>query len=186
MPYGPLDERMGTSSKKAECATCGERVDLCPGHFGWIQLQLPVFHVGYIKHIYHILKMICKNCGRVLTKDEEQRQQFFKLVRNRRLDSNKMRDTLKAIMKQCAMISECRFCHEINGDVKKVGPLKFVHRKYIRKQVSAARAEFEAQFETSIAHNPELKPYISKVQFHLFQFPNSTFNNGILHKLGRR
>jgi len=165
MPYGPLDPRMGTSQKKGACDTCGESVDLCPGHFGWLQLQLPVFHVGYIKHIYHILKMICKSCGRVLSKDEEQRRQFFKMVRNKKLDSNKMRDTLKTIMKQCTSIISCRFCNDTNGDIKKVAALRFVHRKFIKKNAAPMRADWEDQFKTAVLANEELGRYISKVPF---------------------
>ena len=32
----------------------------CEGHFGHISLELPVFHIGYLKSIYNILQKICK------------------------------------------------------------------------------------------------------------------------------
>ena len=44
------------SKKLAECA----------GHFGYIQLELPCFHVGYFKHTLTILQCICKKCSRIL------------------------------------------------------------------------------------------------------------------------
>ena len=28
------------------CATCGENMSECPGHFGHIELAVPVFHIG--------------------------------------------------------------------------------------------------------------------------------------------
>jgi DNA-directed RNA polymerase II subunit RPB1 len=28
------------------CATCKEDIQVCPGHFGHIELATPVFHVG--------------------------------------------------------------------------------------------------------------------------------------------
>ena len=32
----------------------------CPGHYAHIQLQLPVFHIGYFKAIIQLLQNICK------------------------------------------------------------------------------------------------------------------------------
>lgn len=34
----------------------------CAGHFGYIKLVLPVFHIGYFKAIISILQEICKVC----------------------------------------------------------------------------------------------------------------------------
>ena len=47
--YGVLDHRMGTSQKDQKCTTCGEGLSDCIGHFGYITLELPVFHVGYFR-----------------------------------------------------------------------------------------------------------------------------------------
>lgn len=38
---GPMDPHMGISAKNTVCETCGERLDLCSGHFGHIRLALP-------------------------------------------------------------------------------------------------------------------------------------------------
>lgn len=32
----------------------------CVGHFGYIDLELPVFHVGYFRTTIQVLQMICK------------------------------------------------------------------------------------------------------------------------------
>lgn len=32
----------------------------CVGHFGYIKLVLPVFHIGFFKHVIGILQIICK------------------------------------------------------------------------------------------------------------------------------
>ena len=32
----------------------------CMGHFGHIELELPVFHIGYFKATLNILQRICK------------------------------------------------------------------------------------------------------------------------------
>jgi len=60
--YGPLDKRMGISGKRDSCATCGEPLQTCNGHFGHVKLVLPVFHVGYFKKVIQILQSICKAC----------------------------------------------------------------------------------------------------------------------------
>ena len=62
---GPLDERLGTSSKTENCATCGEGLKDCSGHFGHVKLVLPVFHYGYFKKIMEILHCVCKECSQV-------------------------------------------------------------------------------------------------------------------------
>ena len=33
---------------------------MCEGHFGHIELELPVFHIGYFKATVTILQRICK------------------------------------------------------------------------------------------------------------------------------
>lgn len=48
---GLLDLHLGMSNKNGICASCGLDVDKCPGHFGHIQLELPVIHPGYIKQV---------------------------------------------------------------------------------------------------------------------------------------
>ncbi|CAB0005729.1 unnamed protein product [Nesidiocoris tenuis] len=58
--YGVLDRRMGTNQKDAECASCGKGMNDCIGHYGYIDLQLPVFHIGYFRSVINILQTICK------------------------------------------------------------------------------------------------------------------------------
>lgn len=58
--HGPLDMRMGISSKDKKCGTCGGSLNECNGHFGHVRLALPAFHVGYFKRIINILQEICK------------------------------------------------------------------------------------------------------------------------------
>jgi DNA-directed RNA polymerase III subunit RPC1 len=50
----------GTSDKAGTCTTCSKKLADCVGHFGYIRLELPVFHVGYFKAILQTLQTICK------------------------------------------------------------------------------------------------------------------------------
>jgi DNA-directed RNA polymerase III subunit RPC1 len=58
--HGVLDKRLGTSDKAGKCDTCGLGLADCVGHYAYIKLVLPVFHIGYFKHILSILQCICK------------------------------------------------------------------------------------------------------------------------------
>jgi len=70
-PLGCLDPRLGVSDKLSFCETCGRKIIDCAGHFGYIKLALPVFHIGFFKHTLTILQCICKSCSRILLTEEE-------------------------------------------------------------------------------------------------------------------
>lgn len=63
---GLMDPRLGVIEPGLRCKTCGRKVDECPGHFGHIDLAMPVIHVGYTKVIKALLKATCRACGRIL------------------------------------------------------------------------------------------------------------------------
>lgn len=50
----------GTTEKNAFCETCGLNSVECVGHYAYIKLVVPVFHIGYFKHTIAILQCICK------------------------------------------------------------------------------------------------------------------------------
>ncbi|MCU0798108.1 MAG: DNA-directed RNA polymerase subunit A' [Candidatus Thermoplasmatota archaeon] len=62
---GLMDPRLGVIEPGLKCKTCGRKVDECPGHFGHIDLAMPVIHEGYTKLIKELLQSICRACGRV-------------------------------------------------------------------------------------------------------------------------
>ena len=43
---GLKDPKLGSIDRSVACGTCGEDMLECPGHFGHIELAVPVFHVG--------------------------------------------------------------------------------------------------------------------------------------------
>ncbi|MCK5253936.1 MAG: DNA-directed RNA polymerase subunit A', partial [Thermoplasmata archaeon] len=63
---GLMDPRLGVIEPGLRCKTCGHKVDECPGHFGHIDLAMPVIHVGYTKLIKTLLKATCRGCGKLL------------------------------------------------------------------------------------------------------------------------
>jgi DNA-directed RNA polymerase subunit A' len=68
---GLMDTHLGVIEPGLRCKTCGGRVDDCPGHFGHIDLAMPVIHVGYVKEIKKLLQATCRKCGRLLLTREE-------------------------------------------------------------------------------------------------------------------
>ncbi len=68
---GLMDLHLGVIEPGLRCKTCGGRVDDCPGHFGHIDLAMPVIHVGFVKEIKTLLQATCRSCGRLLLTKEE-------------------------------------------------------------------------------------------------------------------
>src|SRR3989475_11307437 len=63
---GLMDSHLGVIEPGLRCKTCGGKVDDCPGHFGHIDLAMPVIHVGYVKELKKLLQATCRRCGRLL------------------------------------------------------------------------------------------------------------------------
>lgn len=69
-PKGINDDRLGTMDMDRICKTCmGTQVD-CPGHFGHIELNRPVFHANLLDYIRKVLKAVCYNCSHLMADDK--------------------------------------------------------------------------------------------------------------------
>ncbi|XP_063236510.1 DNA-directed RNA polymerase I subunit RPA1 [Bacillus rossius redtenbacheri] len=63
LPGGLYDPSLGPMSERSDpCKTCHRNYTLCPGHFGYIELPLPVVNPMYYKHVYTLLRMLCLSC----------------------------------------------------------------------------------------------------------------------------
>ncbi|MHA1618101.1 MAG: DNA-directed RNA polymerase subunit A' [Promethearchaeota archaeon] len=107
---GLMDPKLGTIEPGQKCATCGNRVGACPGHFGHIELARPVVHVGHAKLLLKMLRGICHDCGRVLL-TEEQSEEYFEGQANYKEIFDKPDEVLiKEIFKTARKAKECPFC----------------------------------------------------------------------------
>lgn len=63
---GLCDPRLGPSNfKEGACPTCSLREMDCPGHFGHIELAVPVHHPLLVQEILNILKCKCLACHKL-------------------------------------------------------------------------------------------------------------------------
>lgn len=63
---GLFDTRMGVIDNRGTCATCRQRNNFCPGHFGHITMARPVFHIHFFDTVRKVLKCVCYRCSRLL------------------------------------------------------------------------------------------------------------------------
>ncbi|MBA3044062.1 DNA-directed RNA polymerase subunit A', partial [archaeon] len=76
---GLMDPKLGIIEPGLRCKTCGGRVDDCSGHFGHIDLAMPIVHVGYAKLITQILQSTCRKCsGLLFSKEKAKKMQLRK------------------------------------------------------------------------------------------------------------
>ncbi|KAI2470908.1 beta and beta-prime subunits of DNA dependent RNA-polymerase [Annulohypoxylon bovei var. microspora] len=166
---GPLDKRLGTSSKTGICSTCGLRLQECTGHFGHVRLPLPAFHIGYIKFTITILQNICKDCSRILLTEVEQRM-YLKELRRPFIDNMRRTAICKKINEQCRKTKNCHYCGAVNGQIRKVGALKLVHDKFVafnkstsqKKQPPSSKIEFDNSFLEARKHVHDLDKHMRK------------------------
>lgn len=129
---GCLDPRLGVSDKVSTCATCQRKLVDCAGHYGYIRLALPVFHIGFFRHTLHLLQCICKSCSHILLADHDI-QQFLQRLRNPRTDILAKASILKKVIEKCKKVRICPQCNAANGTVKKITgapTLKIVHERF--------------------------------------------------------
>jgi DNA-directed RNA polymerase III subunit RPC1 len=163
LPNGILDPRMGTTDKKgAECATCKGKLIDCAGHFGYVKLEMPVFHIGYFKNVIAILQQVCKTCSRVMVSEEE-KQQYLRRFRSPRLEIVPRRALSKKLAEKCKRCRSCPHCGAANGVVKRAGAsLKIVHEKYSKNP--ELMEQYMGEFEEAAKHNEQLRANLGRVQ----------------------
>lgn len=161
---GPLDRRLGTSSKATQCETCFHDQKLCNGHWGYVRLEAACFHIGYLAYTIDVLNSICKTCSRVLLSDKS-RQNNLKTLRKPTTDSFQRKALLKRLQAECKKTRRCPHCDASNGPVRKVAghACKLVHLKFEFFHKSTAKSKkpppdkvlFDHAMETYCQANPD-------------------------------
>ncbi|KIK07595.1 hypothetical protein K443DRAFT_86774 [Laccaria amethystina LaAM-08-1] len=158
---GVLDRRLGTTDKGAFCETCGQSSVNCVGHYAYIKLVVPVFHIGYFKHTISVLQAICKTCARVLL-EETDRRIFIKRFRRPNLENMQRQLLSKTVNTMARKVVYCPYCSATNGAVKKAGALKIIHDKFRAKKTADELERWKKTFAPALEAQKELAMYINK------------------------
>jgi DNA-directed RNA polymerase subunit A' len=116
---GLMDPRMGVIEPGLRCKTCGQRVgkDKCPGHFGHIDLAMPVIHVGHIKSIRDCLRSTCRQCGHLLLTDK-QKADFIEELKNYAREGKNTAPLFKQIITDSKKSDKCVSCGREVGKIE--------------------------------------------------------------------
>ena len=116
---GLMDPRLGVIEPGLRCKTCGLRVgkDKCPGHFGHIDLAMPVIHVGLVKSIRNNLRSTCRECGNLLL-TEKQKSEYFEEIEKYKSEGRDTTYLLKQVVKDCVKSDKCPYCGREVGKIE--------------------------------------------------------------------
>ena len=121
---GLMDGRLGTLEPRQRCKTCGNTAIRCPGHFGHIELAVPIIHVEFTKIVYSLLGVTCRNCGRALLPPERIAKIKAKIKHSRKLLGIVPDNLYKKVLKE-AKGKECLHCGSPQYKVVFEKPTKF-------------------------------------------------------------
>jgi DNA-directed RNA polymerase subunit A' len=145
IPTGVMDPLLGTLEPGQRCKTCGNTYLSCPGHFGHIELAVPVIHIGFVKIIHELLKCTCRSCGRLLLPEEELEQMRARLRQLK--EEGRLYKHLFYRIKQKAMTAQtCPHCGERQYKVELEKPSTFIEstpQGAVRLTASSVRQRLE-------------------------------------------
>jgi len=131
-----MDPRLGAIEPGQTCPVCGNTMRACPGHFGHIELALPVINVLFVRHIYDILRAICAKCSRVkLPPNEMERYRTYlrKLRERYPLLATRFAEYLK---RKAIKMSVCPHCGAKQPKIKLEKPTTFYEVSEDRKEMT--------------------------------------------------
>ena len=121
---GLMDGRFGTLEPRQRCKTCGNTAARCPGHFGHIELAAPTVHPSFAKLIYKLLRVTCRNCGRVLLTNDRINESKGLIERETKLLGTPSETLFKAIELK-AKNTTCPHCGGAQSKISFAKPTVF-------------------------------------------------------------
>ncbi|CAF0768130.1 unnamed protein product [Didymodactylos carnosus] len=159
--FGVLDPKLGVCGANRTCETCFQDVNKCLGHFGYIDLQLPVFHIGFFRSIIVVLQTICKKCSRVMLQ-KDIKQEFQRSLCRPVLSYLQKKGLRKKIHEKAKKTTLCPSCGELNGAVLKCALLKIAHDKYrSQKRQSGPLTNINEAFHSAKQTMPDVGSLIN-------------------------
>ena len=101
---------------------------------------------------------------------DEERRRFLRDLRRPNVDALQRAKICQKINEQCRKVKVCPHCKAINGAIRKTGPLKLVHDKFVHFNKSTAakkvpplsKIEFDLSFAEAKANNPDLEKHLRR------------------------
>jgi DNA-directed RNA polymerase subunit A' len=121
---GLMDGRLGTLEPRQRCKTCGNTAIRCPGHFGHIELAVPIIHIEFTKIIHNLLQATCRNCGRILLPEDRVEKLKAKIKRTMNLIGDVPNDLYKNVVKE-AKKKDCPYCGSQQAKIEFAKPTTF-------------------------------------------------------------
>jgi len=122
-----MDLKMGVIDPGLRCRTCGGKVRECPGHFGYIELARPVYHIRYVPYIYIFLRSTCSHCGRILLSDKEIEKWKERFEKIKKMKGELAKWALvKLIINKTKTVKKCPHCGEKQKRIKLIKPSIFI------------------------------------------------------------
>jgi len=110
IPSGLMDNRLGVLEPGQRCGTCGNTATRCPGHFGHIELAVPIIHVEFTKNIHELLQSFCRNCGRILLSEKTIARIKKQSIRIKKLLGSVPDTFYQSFLDQAKSNMECPYC----------------------------------------------------------------------------
>eukprot|EP00035_Acanthoeca_spectabilis_P006598 m.126620 g.126620 ORF g.126620 m.126620 type:complete len:1758 (-) comp13577_c0_seq1:55-5328(-) len=118
---GLADPHMGTMERDLKCQTCGGGSAECPGHFGHIELEKPVYNVGFMDKTLHVLRSVCFYCSKLklrLTDDKLKYALKTRTVNGKTEYVEQAPTRFKLVARECAKVTTCEASEDDGGVVQ--------------------------------------------------------------------
>ncbi|MFW6378433.1 MAG: DNA-directed RNA polymerase subunit A' [Nanoarchaeota archaeon] len=116
---GLMDVRLGVIDPGLKCKTCGLKLKECPGHFGYIELARPIVHIKFVDLVLDILRLTCRECGRLLLSDDKIGDIKGDIERIQKYGTHaELRNYVKEVIAKSRTILTCPHCSAKQQKVK--------------------------------------------------------------------
>jgi DNA-directed RNA polymerase subunit A' len=124
---GLMDGRLGTLEPRQRCKTCGNTAIRCPGHFGHIELAVPIVHIEFTKIIFDLLRSTCRSCGRILLAEDTAKKVRGRIERFNKLLGVIPDEVYKGIIQEIKA-KQCPHCAGAQYKITFEKPTKFIEQ----------------------------------------------------------
>ncbi len=97
-----FSSKLGVTSYEMSCGTCDNFTDDCPGHWGHLNLGVPVYRVWFVPRLLQILNSICFFCQELRIRPED--------ASYRKVQRLPLNERLSAIAHLSAQVKNCPHC----------------------------------------------------------------------------